>query len=238
MGLMHHLTLEIEKCWSHHSGKRISATLDRSGYGRWAWEAWTTMSTNFLLPPLNLLGYIKDKVFQNGIFTYLEQFCPLMPRVLGCYFGKCGEQLDPYGANLAAAPLPGYSHCSLQNKLQLITQAMMKLLGGIHSTAKVVNFWLISSDNPTLRSMSTMLAAIQRRKAQYAIVPDIQVFNFPTGCQQVNDIAEPTLPWMRSLRSKLSLNARANMTTIMLTFCLLIGMCMKLFCLMTISSRS
>ena len=89
------------------------------------------MSTTFLLPPLNLLGYIKDKVFQDGIFTYLEQFCPLMPRVLGCYFGKCGEQLDPYGANLAAAPLPGYSHCSLRKcpDLNMILQLEPQDLG-------------------------------------------------------------------------------------------------------------
>ncbi len=58
-----------------------------------------------------------------------------MSPVVGRYFGKCGEQLDWYGRNL----LPGHGYCSLHNKLQLMTQAMMKI-GGMHSTAEAVNF--------------------------------------------------------------------------------------------------
>jgi hypothetical protein len=62
-----------------------------------------------------------------------------MAPVMGCLFRKCGKQLDWYGANLAAASLPEHGHRSLHNKLQSITQAMMKL-GGIHSAAEAVNF--------------------------------------------------------------------------------------------------
>jgi hypothetical protein len=72
-----------------------------------------------------------DEVFQVGIATYLGQSCPLMSPVVGWYFGKHGKQLDQYNVNLAAARLPGHKHHSLHNKLQSITQAMIKL-GVIH----------------------------------------------------------------------------------------------------------
>jgi hypothetical protein len=49
-----------------------------------------------------------------------------MAPVTGRYFGKHSEQLNWYGANLAAASLPGHGHRSLHNKLQSITQAMIR----------------------------------------------------------------------------------------------------------------
>ena len=64
-----------------------------------------------------------------------------MSPVVGCYCGKLGKQHDWYGTNLAAAFLPEYRHCSLHNKLQLITQAMMKL-GGKHYAAEAVNLFV------------------------------------------------------------------------------------------------
>jgi hypothetical protein len=64
-----------------------------------------------------------------------------MSPVVGRYFGKRGKQLDWYGANLPAASLPGHRHCSLHNKLQLFTQAMMNLWG-IQFAAEAVNFFV------------------------------------------------------------------------------------------------
>jgi hypothetical protein len=141
------LTLEIEKRQSCCVGEWISATLDCCKYEHWAWEAWTKMSTTFLLSPPDQLGYMEDEVFQVGIATYLGKSCPLMPPVIGPYFGKHGEQLNWYGANLAAASLPGQGHCSLHNKLHSITQAMMKL-GGIHSAAEAFNFLVDKIGHP------------------------------------------------------------------------------------------
>jgi hypothetical protein len=95
----------------------ITAMLDLVKYECWAWEAWTKMSATFLLSPLDQLGFMEDEVFQVGIATYLGQPCPLTALVTGCYFGKQGEKLDRFGANLAAASLPGHGQCSLHNPL-------------------------------------------------------------------------------------------------------------------------
>jgi hypothetical protein len=84
------------------------------------------MSATFLLSPPDQLGHMEDEFFQVGIATYLGQPCPLMALVTGRYFEKRCEQLNLYDANLAAASLPGHGHCSLHNKLQSITQAMLK----------------------------------------------------------------------------------------------------------------
>jgi hypothetical protein len=145
------------------------------------------MSATFLLSPPDQLGYMEDEVFQVGIATYLGQPCPLMAPVTGRYFGKCGKQLDWYGANLAAASLPGQGHCSLHNKLQLITQAMMKL-GGIHSAAEVINFLVNKIGHPYITPYVNHVSSHPNaQNAPHAIVPDIHAFNFPTGGQQVND---------------------------------------------------
>jgi hypothetical protein len=102
------LTLETETRWSRCLGERITAILNCGKYEHWAWEAWTKMSATLLLSPSDQLGYMEDEVFQVGIATYLGQPCPLMAPVTGCYFEKCGKQLDWYGANIAAASLPGH----------------------------------------------------------------------------------------------------------------------------------
>jgi hypothetical protein len=109
------------------------------------------MSGTFLLSPTDQLGYMEDEVFQVGIATYLGQPCQLMAPVTGCCFGKRRKQLDWYGVNLAAASLPGHKHCSLHNKLQSITQAMMKL-GGIHYALKAVNFLVDKIGHPYITS--------------------------------------------------------------------------------------
>jgi hypothetical protein len=145
------------------------------------------MSATFLLSPPDQLGYMEDEVFQVGIATYLSQPCPLVAPVVECYFGKCGKYFDPYSANLASASLPGHGHCSLHNKLQSITQAMMNL-GGIHSAAEAVNFLVDKKGHPYIMSYVNHVSSHPNaRKEPHAIVSDINAFNFPIGGQQVND---------------------------------------------------
>jgi hypothetical protein len=185
--IVHECTNHIEKRRSRRLGERITAMLDRGEYERWAWEAWTKISATFLLSPPYQLGYMEDEVFHVGNATYHRQPCPLMAPVTGRYFGKRDEQLDRYGANLAAASLPGHGHHSLHNKFQSITQAMMKL-EGIHSAAEAVNFLVDKIGHPCITShVNHVSSHPNARKAPHAIVPDIHTFNFPTEGQQVND---------------------------------------------------
>jgi hypothetical protein len=185
--VMNALTLEMETQWSRCLGERITAILNHGKYEFWAWEAWTKMSATFLLSPPDQLGQMEDEVFQVGIATYLGQPCPLMAPATGCYFGKRSEQLDWYGANFAAASLPGHRHCSLLNKLQSITQAMTKV-GGIHSVGEAVNFLDDKIVHPYVTSYVNHVSShLNEQKAPHAIILDIHAFNFPTGGQQVND---------------------------------------------------
>jgi hypothetical protein len=186
--------------------------LNHGEYEHWALEAWTMMSAIFFFSPSDQLGYMEDEVFQVGIASYLGQPCPLMAPVTGHYFGKHGKQLDWYGANLAAASLPGHGHRCLHNKLQPITQAMMKL-GGILSTAEAVNFLADKIGHPYITSyVSHVSSHPNTRKAPHAIVPDIHAFNFPTGGQQVND-SGGTSPPEAFIEINTSRHAKANKTT-------------------------
>jgi hypothetical protein len=181
------LTLEMETRRSRHLGERITAILNCGKYEHWAWEAWTKMSATFLVSPPDQLGYMEDEVFQVGIATYLGQPCPLVAPVTRHYFEKRGEQLNRYGTNLAAALLPGHRHCSLHNKLQSITQAMMKL-GGIYSAAKAVNFLVDKIGHPYITSYINHVSSHPTaQKAPHVIVPDLHAFNYPTAGQQDND---------------------------------------------------
>ena len=126
------LTIELESARATTLGEEITTALGRDEYERWAWESCDTISGQFLLSPPDHFGYIKDTVFQSAFATYLGQACPIIAPVVGRFFGKDGKQLDKYGANLAAAALPGQGHRTLHNQLQALLQAMMKL-GGIFS---------------------------------------------------------------------------------------------------------
>ena len=97
-----------------------TSLLSRKDYERWSWEAWTQMSPVFLVSPPDHFGYFEDPHFQIAITNYLGQPCPLMAPVVGRFFGKNGAVLDKYGANLAAASLPGQGHRTMYNKLQVI----------------------------------------------------------------------------------------------------------------------
>ena len=123
------------------------------------------------------------------------------------------------------------------NKLQSITQTMMKIRG-IDSVAEAVNFLIERIGHPCIRLyVNHPISHLNAQKAPHTIVPDTHTFNYPTECQQVNDTGTTSaLPLMHSLISNLSLHTKANTTTTkMLIFGLWIGvrMKMKLFCLMT-----
>jgi hypothetical protein len=154
---------------------------------------------------------MEDEVFQVGIATYLGQPCPLMAPVVGCYFGKHGKQLDWCGANLAAASLPGHGHCSQHNKLQPITQAMVKL-GGIHSSAEAGNFLVDKIGHPLITFYVNHVSSHPiAQKAPYAIVPDIHAFNFQQEGSKLMTVG-PCLLLTRSLKSKHSQHTKADMT--------------------------
>ena len=112
------LTFELEARQADKLGDRIVERLPRSSYKRWPWEACTEYSGMFLLSPPDCLGYVKRPLFQVAVLTYLGQPCPLMAPLVGHYFGKKESQLDGFGANLAATPLPEYGWRVLHGALQ------------------------------------------------------------------------------------------------------------------------
>ena len=82
-------------------------------------------------------------------------------------------RVDKYGANLAAAVLPGQGHIVLHNKLQSMVQLIMKL-GGIHLEKKAVNFLLGKvGDPPTTSYVNHVARQIHTRRATHPIVPAI-----------------------------------------------------------------
>ena len=181
------VTIELERSRQDHLGKRIETSMDRGEYERWSWAACTKMSSIFLHSPPDHFGYMEDPVFQVAWTTYLGQACPLMAPVVGRYFGKNGDVLDKYGANLASASLPGAGHRALHNKLQSILQAMMRL-GGIYSEKEAANFLLDKIGEPYItRYVNHVASHPNIRKSPLAIVPDLHATNFPAGHQRVND---------------------------------------------------
>ena len=186
------VTRELESARSKRLGKRIESELERTDYERWAWEAWTKMSTEFLLSPPDAIGYMEDPIVQVAFTTYLGQPCLLIAPVAGRFFGKNGAVFDQFGANLAAAPLMGSGHQTLHNLLQSLVQNMRKV-AGIASEKEAVNFLLDKVGEPyILRYVSHVSAAPNARKAPHAIVPDIHALNFSTGKQRVNDSGATT----------------------------------------------
>ena len=110
-----------------------------------------------------------------------------MAPLVGRFFGKKGKKLDEYGANLAAAPLPGQGHRALHNHLQSLIMAMMKL-GGISSEKEAVNFLLDKVGEPYITAYVNHLSdGPNARNALHNIIPDILARNFPTGRQRIND---------------------------------------------------
>jgi len=71
-------------------------------------------------PPDHVGYYMEGLVLQVALTTYPRQPCPLMAPAVGRIFGKKGNKLDKYNANLVAVPLPSQGHQALHNKLQSI----------------------------------------------------------------------------------------------------------------------
>ena len=174
------LTIELEKTRSTKLGVTIADTLGRDQYERWAFEACGKLSGEFLLSPPDHFGFMEDPVFQVALSTYVGQPCPLMAPVVGRFFGNNGQKLDKYGANLAAAVLPGRGHRATHNLLQSILQTMMKL-GGISSEKEAANFLLDKIGEPYItRYVNHISDYPNARRAPWSIVPDIHAHNFPT----------------------------------------------------------
>ena len=135
------LTKELEGARSNKLGEKIVGEFERTHFERWAWEAWNKTSAIFLHSPPGVFGFMEDMVFQHGFTNYLGRPCPLVAPFVGMFFGTKGTQIDEYGANLVSAHLPGRGWNALHDRLEAMTQKMMKL-GGIHAKRQAKNFLL------------------------------------------------------------------------------------------------
>ena len=126
------ITPELEGSRSKALGVKMEENLDRGDYELWSWTAWMPMSAEFLHIPPDAFGFLEDTIFQVGIEAYVGVACPVVAPMVGRFFGKKGEKLDKFGANLGAISLPGQGHRVVHNLLQSVIQSMMKL-GGISS---------------------------------------------------------------------------------------------------------
>ena len=181
------LTKELEKARSHSLGERIIGELERDHFERWSWEAWGRTSAVFLHSPPDHFGFMEDPVFQHGFANYLGQPCPLVAPLVGMYFGSAGKQIDEYGANLAAAALPGMGWKALHDSLEATVQQMMKL-GGIHAQRQAVNFMLGKVGEPYMtRYIDALAKSAGKKNAKFAVIPDLHAVNYPRGMQRVND---------------------------------------------------
>ncbi|EJK58418.1 hypothetical protein THAOC_21458 [Thalassiosira oceanica] len=116
------------------------------------------MSAVFLHSPPDPLGHIGDQEFQVAFAAFLGQACPITAPLAGRYFGKKGAVLDVYGANLAAASLPGQGHRRLHNMLQALLKSMVKL-GGMYSKIEAVNLL------PPLKGPDRVIKQLERAAA-------------------------------------------------------------------------
>ena len=121
------ITMEIESERSTSLGKHIANTLSNKEYERWSWEAWSPIGSMFVTSAPDGIGVIKDIEFRTIVATYLGQPDPNLTNLVGQYFGKKGDILDEYGANLASASLPGGGFRIIHNKLQDLIWSMMKV---------------------------------------------------------------------------------------------------------------
>lgn len=183
----HATTMELESHRALHLGKQIKSNLPRTDYGRQAFEAWTSTSACFLMSPPDGIGYIPDADMQMAITTYLGLPCPVMAPMVGRFFGKNGSVLDEFGANLAAAPLPGGGHRHLHNRLVSLMMEMMKT-GGIQSVPEAKNFLIGKVGGaPIQRYVQHIAEQRDVRHSPFCIIPDLHALNFPARNGTIND---------------------------------------------------
>ena len=182
------VTTELESARCLDLDRRIKDSLDRLHFERWAWEACSDrMTSTWLHSPPDRLGYIENPLFRMIFPAHLGQPCPAMAPVVGRYFGQSGQQLDAFGANLAAAKLPGQGHRILHNLLQDVIKSKAKL-GCIVTEKEAANFLINKVGEPWITRYVTHVSSFPNaRKSTYGIVPDLQCFNFPVRRQTVND---------------------------------------------------
>ena len=115
-----------------------------------------------------------------------------MAPLVGRYFGKNGKQVDEFGMNLVAAPLPGQGWRTLHRTIQHLVTDMMKM-GGIFAVREAANFLSGKVSEPHMKAYTDhLLRCVTVRSSPYAIVPDVHTFNFPTGRQRVRDSGAAT----------------------------------------------
>ena len=61
------ITIELEKACVIRLGEQIEASLSRTAYERWAWEACINISGQFLQSPPDHFVYMEDPIFQVAI---------------------------------------------------------------------------------------------------------------------------------------------------------------------------
>ena len=134
-------------------------------------KACAKMSTTFLLSSSSTgqFGYMEDEVFHVGAAAYyLGQLCPLMSQVVGyANLANVGSNSICMVCTLLQCLSTWARTSRFHNKLQSITQTMMKLrLRGIHSAAEVVGHPCIASyvNHPS--------SHLNAQKAPHLIVPD------------------------------------------------------------------
>ena len=110
------IIIELERARALDLRQRIDTSLGQGDYEKWACDIWSKLSGVFLLSSPNIFQYMEDTIFQVASATYLGQACPVIMPLVGQYFGKKGQVLDRYGANLAAAALLGHGHIVLHKK--------------------------------------------------------------------------------------------------------------------------
>lgn len=149
------LTQDLEKARMDELGAHISGTLGRNAYKKWSWGVSNKSSALFLHSPPDEYELMEDPVFMHVITVYLGQPCPLVSPLAGRYFGRHGTIINEYGANISSAPLPGQRWRTIHNRIEALTQNMMKL-GGIFADRQALNL-ITTLVRPTQNSALTTL---------------------------------------------------------------------------------
>ena len=176
----HAATMELESQRAINLGQQIKNNLNRTEYPRQAYEAWTQMSACFLLSPPDDIGYMPDADMQMAFTTYLGLPCPVMATLAGRFFGKNGQVLDEYGANLAASTLPGGGHRRTHNRLVGLVMDMMKVAGVQSVIGKI--------SGPAIeRYVQHHAQERDARRSPWSVIPDLHAMNFPARNGAIND---------------------------------------------------
>ena len=122
---------------------------------------------------------------QVATATYLGQPCSLMlmQPVVGRYFGKKGQWLDKYGANLAATSLSRTRALHTAQSAAVSTPINDETLRN-YSEKEAVNFLLEKFGEPYVNHV---LSHQNARKAPHSNVPVIHARNFPVLWHQTID---------------------------------------------------